>query len=83
MNHTLNCFHTHPFLQIWPPSDFWLFADLKRMLQRKRFGYNEEVISEIEAYFEAKDKSFYEKGIELIEKHWNQCITIEGDYADE
>ena len=26
------------------PSDFWLFADLKRMLQGKRFGSNEEVI---------------------------------------
>ena len=30
-----------------------------------------------EAYFETKDKSFYEKGIMLLEKHWNQCITLE------
>ena len=48
-------------------SDYWLFADFKRMLQGKRFGSNEEVISETEAYFEAKDKSFYKKGIELLE----------------
>ena len=32
----------------------WLFADLKRMLQGKRFGPNE-------LYFEAKDKSSYKK----------------------
>ena len=45
------------------PSDYWLFADFKRMLQGKRFGSNEEVISETEAYFEAKDKSFYKKAL--------------------
>ena len=49
------------------PSDYWLFADLKRMLQGKRFGSN-EVISETEAHFEAKDRLFDEKGIELLEK---------------
>ena len=35
---------------------FELLSNLKRMLQRKRFDSNEEVISETEAYFEAKDK---------------------------
>ena len=53
------------------------------MLQGKRFGFNEEVILETEVYFEAKDKSFYEKGIELLKKHWNQCITLEEDYVNE
>ena len=64
------------------PSYYWLFADLKRMLQGKRFGSNEEVISETEAYFEAKDKSLNKKGIELLKKHSNLCITLEGDYVD-
>ena len=64
------------------PSDNWLFANLKRILEGKRFGSNEEVISETEVYFEVKDKSFYKKGIELLEKRWNQCIN-QGDYVDE
>jgi len=34
------------------PSDYYLFADLKIMLQGKRFGCNEEVIAETEACFE-------------------------------
>ena len=38
------------------PSDYWLFADLKKVLQWKRFGSNEEVIAESEAYFENKDE---------------------------
>ena len=60
-----------------------LKEEITKMLQGKRFGSNEEVISETEAYFEAKDKSFNKKGIELLEKHWNQCITLKGDYVDE
>ena len=51
------------------------------MLQRKRSGSNEEVIEKTEVYFEAN--LFYKKGIELLEKHWNQCITLKGDYVDE
>ena len=58
MNYSLNCFRAHPILQIWPPSDYWLFADLKRRLQGKGFSSNKEVILEIDIYFEAKDKLF-------------------------
>ena len=36
-----------------------------------------------EAYFEAKDKPLYKRGIELLEKRWNQCILLEKDYVDE
>ena len=53
------------------------------MLQGKRFYSNEEVITETNAYFEAKDKSFYKKGIEMLEKRWTDCVAFEGDYVDE
>ena len=42
-------------------SDYWLLADLKRMLEGIGFGSNEELISKTGAYFAAKDKSFYKK----------------------
>ena len=57
-----------PYSPDLAPSEYWLFADLKRMLRGKRFGSNEEVISETEVYFEAKDKLFYKKSIKLLEK---------------
>lgn len=72
-----------PYSPDLAPSDYWLFADLKKMLQGKRFGSNEEVIAETEAYFEAKDNFFYKHGIEKLEKRWNDCITLKGDYIDE
>ena len=53
------------------------------MLQGKRFGSNEEVVAETEAYFESKDKWFYKKGIGKLEKRWNECITLEGNYVYE
>ena len=37
-------------------SDYWLFAVRTKMLQGKRFGSNEEVIAETEAYFGSKDE---------------------------
>ena len=44
------------------PSNYCLFARPQKNALGKRFGSNENVISETEAYFEAKDK-FYKKGI--------------------
>ena len=53
------------------------------MPQEKRLYSKEEVITETNAYFEAKDKSFYKKGIEMSEKRWTDCIAFEGDYVEE
>ena len=72
-----------PYSPDLAPSDYRLFAELKKMLQGKRFGSNEEVIAETEAYFEAKEKSFYKHGIEKLEKRCNDCIALGGDYIDE
>ena len=57
-----------PYSPVLVTSDNWLFADIKRMLRGKRYGFNEEVISETEAYFEPKNNSLYKKGIELSDK---------------
>lgn len=72
-----------PYSPDLAPSDYWLFADLKKMLQGKKFDSNSEVIAATEAYFEAKDKSFYTHGIEKLEKRWRDCIALGGDYVDE
>ena len=72
-----------PYSPDLAPSGFYLFADLKKMLQGKRFSSDDEVIAATDAYLEAKDKSFYKKGIESLEKLSNDCITMEGDYVDE
>ena len=72
-----------PYSPDLSPSNYCLFADLNKILQGKRFGSNEEVIAETEACFKSKDESLYIKGIEKLEKCWNECITLEGNYVDE
>ena len=65
------------------PSDYYLFPNLKRWLQGKRFTSNEEVIAETEAYFEGLDVSYYRKSIEMLENRYTKCIALEGNYVDE
>ena len=72
-----------PYSPDLAPSDCYLFAELKKMLQGKRFYSNEEVITEMNAYLEAKDELFYKKDIEMLEKRWTDCVAFEGDHVDE
>ena len=53
------------------------------MLQGKKFYTNEQVEAETNAYFEGLPKSYYKKGIEMLEKRWNKCIELKGDYVEE
>jgi len=72
-----------PYSPDLAPSDYYLFPNLKRWLQGKRFTSNEEVIAETEAYFEGLDVSYYRKGIEMLENRYTKCIALEGNYVEE
>ena len=58
------------------PSNYWLFARPQKNAPGKRFGSNEKGIYETEAYFEAKDKSFYKKGITREEDYVEFCLKV-------
>ncbi|KAG5345380.1 SETMR methyltransferase, partial [Acromyrmex charruanus] len=44
------------------PYDFFLFSNLKKWLDGKKFTSNEEIIAETEAYFAEFDKSYFSGG---------------------
>ena len=71
-----------PYSPDLAPSDFFMFSDLKRMLAGKKFKSNDEVIAETEAYFDEKEKSYYERGIEKLENRYTRCIAPEGNYVE-
>lgn len=50
------------------PFDYFVFANLKKWLGNKRFGSNEEVNTERNAYFEILEKTYYLEGIKQLEK---------------
>ena len=64
------------------PCDFFLFPNMKKWLDRKRFTSNEEVIDQTEAYFEEFDKSYFLDGLKKLEHRWTKCIELRGDYVE-
>ncbi|EFN77918.1 Histone-lysine N-methyltransferase SETMAR, partial [Harpegnathos saltator] len=64
------------------PCDYFLFPNLKKWLGGKRFGSNEEVITETNAYFEGLEKTYYLEGIKKLGKWWTKCIELKGDYVE-
>ncbi|XP_066254460.1 histone-lysine N-methyltransferase SETMAR-like [Euwallacea similis] len=64
------------------PCDYFLSPNLKKWLGGKRFGSNEEVITETNAYFEGLDKTYYLEGIKQLEKRWTKCIELKVDYVE-
>ncbi|GFV99304.1 putative DD34D transposase [Trichonephila clavipes] len=71
-----------PYSPETTPSDHWLFADLKRMLQGKRFCSNEEVIAQAEAILRAKTNRSTKKVFKKLKDRWIECITLEREYLD-
>ena len=66
-----------------PPSDYYLFPNVKRWLCGRRLESNEEVESETEGYFGGFDKSNYFEGIEKLKDRWTRCIELKGEYIEE
>ena len=58
------------------PSNYWLFARPQKNAPGTIFGSNEKAISETEAYFQAKDKSFYKKNITQEEDLVEFCLKV-------
>lgn len=71
-----------PYSPDLAPSDYYLFPNLKKMLQGRRFTSNEEVETQTNAYFEALPKLYYQTGLEMLKNRWTRCITLKGDYVE-
>lgn len=71
-----------PYSPDLAPCDYFLFPNLKKWLGGKRFGSNDEVINETNAYFDDLPKSHFLEGIGKLEKRWNKCVELKGDYVE-
>ena len=65
-----------PYSPDLAPTNYWLFADLKRKPGKEIWLQWRSNIKNWGVFSSTK------KVIKLLEKHWNQCITI-GDHVDE
>lgn len=71
-----------PYSPDLAPSDFYLFPRLKEHLRGKKFLNDNEVMAAVEAYLESREKDFFLNGIRGLEKRWNKCVDLFGDYVE-
>lgn len=67
------------------PSDIFLLSELNGMPIGKKFSDikdNEKVIAKSEAYFKAKEKTYYVNGMEELKKIANRCPILDGNYVE-
>jgi [histone H3]-lysine36 N-dimethyltransferase SETMAR len=62
------------------PSDYHLFQSLQHFLSDKNFKNKEEIQTAIFGFFNSKPKSFYRKGIEILQQRWERVIENDGEY---
>lgn len=65
-----------PYIPDLAPSDYLLFPNLKKDLQRKRFADN----NELKSIIRPRRKLFFQ--IEKLISRSNKCIDIMGDYIE-
>ena len=61
-----------------PPSDFFLFPNLKKDIRGLHSRSDEEVVTPVEEWVNGKDPDFFSSGLMALEHHWSKCITLEG-----
>ena len=83
MNCTSNCFRIHPILKIWPPVTTSYLQTPKECSRERDLATLKKWYRKLWYILWPKTNRLTKKGIELLEKRWNQCITQEGDYVDE
>jgi len=71
-----------PYFPDLAPSDFYLLPKFKLFLAGQRFSSNPEAIAAVEGYFADLTKNHYRDGIMALERRWNKCISLKGDYVE-
>ena len=82
-NDASNCFLIHHIVQIWPPATTGYSLISKKCSPVRNSSQMKKQLQKLKPILEVKDKAFYSHGIEKLEKRWNNCIVLEGDYVDE
>ena len=72
-----------PYSPDLAPSDYLLFAHLKKSLRETLHSSDGDIIEAVEVFFESKNKTFYKTGMKALRKRWQQCITLEGECVQE
>ena len=70
-----------PYSPDLAPADFCLFPLRKKDFSGTHFSNDNDVIASVEVFLQGQDKLFYKAGLQKLQKLWNKCIEVGGDYV--
>lgn len=62
--------------------DLFLFSNMQTLFSGKRFGSNEEIIAELEAYIEEFDNWYFIGGLKTMAGTLEKCTLLKEDYLE-
>jgi histone-lysine N-methyltransferase SETMAR len=65
------------------PSDYYLFPDLKKHFNGRKFSSIEETTLAADGWFAAQPKEFFMDGLKKLEQRSQKCVEIRGEYVKE
>ena len=71
-----------PYSPDLAPSDYYLFANLKKELRGRRFLSDKEVTDYVTEWLHTRTSDFYHQGIQQLRERYIQCIAHKGEYID-
>ena len=71
-----------PYSPDHAPNDFFIFPEMKNPLLIRRFDNTDDVINEVEEWFQAQSADFYNNGIPTVKRRWKKCVNLDGDYVE-
>jgi len=56
---------------------------LKRHLRGRQYASDNDIIQSVEHFLEVQDELLYQTGmVQKLQKRWNKCIEVQGDYVE-
>ena len=71
-----------PYSPDLAPSDFFLFAHLKKELRGNHFEGKNDLKEFVENFLANKGEEWYRNGMNLLVERWRKCIEVEGSYIE-
>jgi hypothetical protein len=80
--HRIRRCSTHSLQPALAPTDFWLFAALKKPLKGIHVTFDEEVQAVTGKWFREQPQETYTDGFEKLVQRWRRCIERERNFVE-
>ena len=76
------CLHHPLYSPDLTPSDYHLFAGLKKQLKGRHFSSDTKVTAAVETWLDGQPSEFLLSGLQKLEQRAKKCIELRGEYVE-